>query len=34
MDELLRKVNERGIASLTEGEKRFLHRMSRSKRWD
>ncbi|HEY5999090.1 MAG TPA: rhomboid family intramembrane serine protease [bacterium] len=34
MDELLQKVNERGIASLSEGEKRFLHRMSRSKRWD
>lgn len=34
MDELLRKVNASGIASLTEGEKRFLHRMSRRKRWD
>jgi hypothetical protein len=33
MDELLRKVNASGIASLTEGEKRFLHRMSRRKRW-
>ena len=33
MDALLRKVNERGIGSLTEGEKRFLHRMSRRKRW-
>ena len=34
MDELLQKVNERGIASLTDGEKSFLHRMSRRKRWD
>jgi membrane associated rhomboid family serine protease len=34
MDELLQKVNASGIASLTEGEKRFLHRMSRRKRWD
>ncbi len=34
MDALLQKVNERGIGSLTEGEKRFLHRMSRRKRWD
>jgi membrane associated rhomboid family serine protease len=33
MDALLQKVNDRGIASLTEGEKRFLHRMSRRKRW-
>ncbi|HWR98361.1 MAG TPA: rhomboid family intramembrane serine protease [Candidatus Methanoperedens sp.] len=33
MDELLQKVNASGIASLTEGEKRFLHRMSRRKRW-
>lgn len=33
MDELLQKVNATGIASLTEGEKRFLHRMSRRKRW-
>ena len=34
MDALLQKVNDRGIASLTEGEKRFLHRMSRRKRWN
>jgi membrane associated rhomboid family serine protease len=34
MDELLQKVNATGIASLTEGEKSFLHRMSRRKRWD
>jgi membrane associated rhomboid family serine protease len=34
MDELLQKVNASGIASLTEAEKRFLHRMSRRKRWD
>jgi membrane associated rhomboid family serine protease len=34
MDELLQKVNASGIASLTDGEKRFLHRMSRRKRWD
>jgi membrane associated rhomboid family serine protease len=34
MDELLQKVNDRGIASLTEGEKQFLHRMSRRKRWN
>lgn len=34
MDELLQKVNASGIASLTESEKRFLHRMSRRKRWD
>jgi membrane associated rhomboid family serine protease len=33
MDELLRKVNEQGIQSLTEEEKQFLHRMSRSKKW-
>lgn len=33
MDALLQKVNERGIGSLTDGEKRFLHRMSRRKRW-
>jgi hypothetical protein len=33
MDELLRKVNDQGIQSLTEEEKQFLHRMSRSKRW-
>jgi len=33
MDELLQKVNASGIASLSEGEKRFLHRMSRRKRW-
>lgn len=33
MDDLLRKVNEQGIQSLTEEEKQFLHRMSRSKRW-
>jgi membrane associated rhomboid family serine protease len=33
MDDLLRKVNDRGIQSLTEEEKQFLHRMSRSKRW-
>jgi membrane associated rhomboid family serine protease len=34
MDELLRKVNDRGIASLTDREKQFLHRMSRRKRWN
>lgn len=34
MDDLLRKVNEQGIQSLTEEEKQFLHRMSRSKRWN
>jgi membrane associated rhomboid family serine protease len=34
MDELLQKVNDRGIGSLTEGEKQFLHRMSRRKRWN
>jgi hypothetical protein len=34
MDALLRKVNERGIGSLSEAEKQFLHRMSRRKRWD
>jgi membrane associated rhomboid family serine protease len=34
MDALLQKVNERGIGSLSEGEKQFLHRMSRRKRWD
>ena len=34
MDALLQKVNDRGIGSLTEGEKRFLHRMSRRKRWN
>jgi len=33
MDALLQKVNDRGIGSLTDGEKRFLHRMSRRKRW-
>jgi membrane associated rhomboid family serine protease len=33
MDELLAKVNERGIGSLSEREKSFLHRMSRRKRW-
>ena len=32
-DDLLRKVNDQGIQSLTEEEKQFLHRMSRSKRW-
>lgn len=34
MDALLQKVNERGIASLSDGEKKFLHRMSRRKRWN
>jgi hypothetical protein len=34
MDALLQKVNERGIGSLTDGEKQFLHRMSRRKRWN
>jgi len=34
MDALLQKVNERGIGSLTAGEKNFLHRMSRRKRWN
>ena len=33
MDDLLRKVTERGIQSLTEEEKEFLHRMSRRKKW-
>ncbi len=33
MDDLLRKVNEQGIQSLTEEEKQFLHRMSRRKKW-
>jgi hypothetical protein len=33
MDDLLHKVNEEGIQSLTDEEKQFLHRMSRSKRW-
>jgi membrane associated rhomboid family serine protease len=33
MDDLLRKVNDQGIQSLTEEEKQFLHRMSRSKKW-
>jgi membrane associated rhomboid family serine protease len=33
MDALLQKVNDRGIGSLTDGEKRFLQRMSRRKRW-
>jgi membrane associated rhomboid family serine protease len=33
MDALLQKVNERGIGSLTAGEKKFLHRMSQRKRW-
>lgn len=34
MDALLQKVNDRGIGSLTDGEKQFLQRMSRRKRWD
>ncbi len=34
MDELLQKVNDRGIGSLTDREKKFLHRMSRRKRWN
>jgi membrane associated rhomboid family serine protease len=33
MDALLEKVNARGIGALTDGEKAFLHRMSRRKRW-
>jgi membrane associated rhomboid family serine protease len=33
MDALLQKVNDRGIGSLSEAEKRFLHRMSQRKRW-
>jgi membrane associated rhomboid family serine protease len=33
MDDLLQKVNEKGIQSLTDEEKQFLHRMSRSKKW-
>lgn len=33
MDDLLHKVNKEGIQSLTDEEKQFLHRMSRSKRW-
>jgi membrane associated rhomboid family serine protease len=34
MDALLQKVNDRGLGSLSEGEKQFLHRMSRRKRWN
>jgi len=34
MDALLQKVNDRGIASLSDREKQFLHRMSRRKRWN
>ena len=34
MDALLQKVNDRGIGSLTDGEKQFLYRMSRRKRWN
>ena len=34
MDALLQKVNDTGIGSLTNGEKQFLHRMSRRKRWN
>jgi membrane associated rhomboid family serine protease len=34
MDALLKKVNDRGIGSLTDREKQFLHRMSRRKRWN
>ena len=34
MDALLQKVNDRGIGSLTDGEKQFLQRMSRRKRWN
>ncbi len=33
MDDLLSKVNKEGIQSLTDEEKQFLHRMSRSKKW-
>jgi membrane associated rhomboid family serine protease len=33
MDDLLQKVNQQGIQSLTDEEKQFLHRMSRSKKW-
>ena len=33
MDDLLRKVNDQGIQSLTDEEKQFLHRMSRTKKW-
>jgi membrane associated rhomboid family serine protease len=34
MDDLLQKVNDHGIGSLTEAEKQFLNRMSRRKRWN
>ena len=34
MDALLQKVNDRGIAALSDGEKKFLQRMSRRKRWN
>lgn len=34
MDALLQKVNDSGISSLTDGEKEFLNRMSRRKRWN
>jgi hypothetical protein len=33
MDALLEKVNARGIQSLSEAEREFLHRMSRRSRW-
>ena len=33
MDDLLKKVNEKGIQSLSDEEKQFLHQMSRRKRW-
>lgn len=33
LDALLQKVNAKGIGSLSDGEKQFLHRMSRRKRW-
>jgi membrane associated rhomboid family serine protease len=33
MDDLLNKVNKEGIQSLTDEEKQFLHRMSRTKKW-
>jgi membrane associated rhomboid family serine protease len=33
MDALLQKVNDRGIGSLSDAEKKFLHRISRRKRW-
>lgn len=33
LDALLQKINTEGIGALSDGEKEFLHRMSRRKRW-